>query len=162
VDLTSIDGINVITAQPILSEVGTDMSGFPPENHFTSLLGLTPREDINGGKIIGLGKRKVQNRVAMAFRMAATTLLDSQTYLGSRYRHLRKQLPSHASAIKAMAHYLAVLVYGLPTRGEAWVDRGTATERRRTEREPASLHPRAFEEGFKLVPITPRIRSAPK
>ena len=78
VDLTSIDGINVITAQTILSEVGTDMSGFPTENHFTSWLGLTPSKDISGGKIIGLGKRKVQNRVTMAFRMAATTLLKQQ------------------------------------------------------------------------------------
>jgi len=50
VDLTSIDGINVITAQTILSEVGTDMSGFPTENHFTSWLGLTPSKDISGGK----------------------------------------------------------------------------------------------------------------
>jgi transposase len=156
VDLTSIDGIHVITAQTILSEVGTDMSGFPTENHFTSWLGLTPSKDISGGKIIGLGKRKVQNRVAMAFRMAATTLLNSKTYLGSRYRHLRKQLPSHASAVKAMARYLAVLVYRLLTRGEAWVDRGAATfERRRTERELASLNSRALAKGFKLVPITP-------
>jgi hypothetical protein len=49
VDLTSIDGIYVITAQTILSEVGTDMSGFPTQNHFTSWLGLTPSKDISGG-----------------------------------------------------------------------------------------------------------------
>jgi transposase len=42
VDLTSIDGIDVITAQTVLSEVGTDMSGFQTENHFASWLGLTP------------------------------------------------------------------------------------------------------------------------
>jgi transposase len=50
VDLTSIDGINVITAQTIRSEVGTDRSGFPTENHSTSWLGLTPNKDISGGK----------------------------------------------------------------------------------------------------------------
>jgi hypothetical protein len=83
----------VITAQTIISEVGTDMSGFATENHFASSLGLAPSKDISGGKIIGPGKKKVQNRVAMAFRMAATTLLNSKTYLGSRYRHPRKQLP---------------------------------------------------------------------
>ena len=98
----------------------------------------------------------MQIRVAMAFRMAATTLLNSKTYLGSRYRHLRKQLPSHASAIKAMARYLAVLVYRLLTRGEAWVDRGAATfERRRTERELESLKSRALAQGFNLIPVTP-------
>ena len=125
-DLTSIDGIDVITAQTILSEIGTDMSGFKTEDHFASWLGLTPSKDISGGKTIGSGKRKVQNRVAMALRMAATTLLNSKTYLGGRYRYLRKQLPSHAAAIKAMARYLAVLVYRLLTHGQAWVDHGAA------------------------------------
>jgi hypothetical protein len=156
VDLTSIDGIDAITAQTIISEVGSDMSGFRTENHFASWLGLAPSKDISGGKVIGPGKKKVQNRVAMAFRMAATTLLNSKTYLGSRYRHLRKQLPSHAAAIKAMARYLAVLVYRLLTHGEAWVDRGAATfERKRAERELASLNSRALAKGFRLVPITP-------
>ena len=124
VDLTSIDGIDVITAQTIVAEIGTDISRFKTEGHFASWLGLTPAKDITGGKVVGPRKRKVQNRVAMALRMAATTLINSKTYLGGRYRHLRKQLPSHASAIKAMARYLAVLVHRLLTYGEAWVDRG--------------------------------------
>ena len=81
-DLTSIDGIDVITAQTIVSEIGTDMSGFPTENHFASWLGLAPRKDISGGKIIGTGKKQVQNRVAMALRMAATTLVKQQDLPG--------------------------------------------------------------------------------
>jgi transposase len=132
------------------------MSRFPTEGNFASWLGLTPSKDITGGKVIGSGKRKVENRVAGALRMAATTLLNSKTYLGGRYRHLRKHLPSHASAIKAMAHYLALLVYRLLTHGQAWVDRGAAKfEQRRSELEMASLHSKAFAKGFKLVPITP-------
>jgi transposase len=154
VDLTSIDGIDAITAQTIISEIGTDMSRFPTEDHFASWLGLTPSKDITGGKVIGSGKRKVENRVATALRMAATTLLNSKTYLGSRYRHLRKQLPCLASAIKAMAHYLALLVYRLLTHGQAWVDRGAARfEQRRSELEMASLKSKAHSKGFKLVPF---------
>ena len=88
--------------------------------------------------------------------MAATTLLNSKTYLGSRYRHLRQQLPSHAAAIKAMARYLAVLVYRLLTRGEAWMDRGaTKYEQRRREWDLANLSAKARAKGFQLVPITP-------
>jgi hypothetical protein len=34
----------------------------------------------------------------MALRMAATTLLNSKTYLGSHHRHLRKQLSCYAAA----------------------------------------------------------------
>jgi transposase len=154
VDLTSIDGINVMTAQTIVSEIGTDMSGFKDENHFASWLGLTPSKDISAGKTVRRGEKKVKNRVAVALRTGATTLLESGAYLGARYRHLRRQLPTLASAVKAMAHYLALLVYRMFTRGQAWVDRGAAQfERRRTERELASLNSRARANGFKLIPI---------
>lgn len=154
VDLTSIDGIDVMTAQTILSEIGPDMRAFPTEKHFASWLGLTPSKDISGGKVIGPGRRKVQNRVAMGLRMAATTLLNSKSYLGGRYRHLRAQLPSKAAAVKAMARYLAVLVYRMLTKGEAWVDRGAAQfEQKRTELELARLQSKALAKGFKLIPI---------
>jgi transposase len=154
VDLTSIDGINVMTAQTILAEVGTDLSGFKNEHHFSSWLGLTPSKDISGGKTVRRGKKKVKNRLAGALRMAATSLLESDSYLGARYRHLRRRLPTHASATKAMAHYLAKVVYRMLTKGEAWVDRGAAQfEKRRSERELASLTARARANGFQLIPL---------
>jgi transposase len=154
VDLTSIDGVNVMTAFTVVSEVGTDMSRFQDEKHFTSWMGLAPSQDISGGKIVGRGKKKVKNRVAVVLRTAATTLLKSDSHLGARYRHLRRQLPTFKAAVKAMARYLAVLIYRLLTQGEAWVDRGAAQfERRRTERELSSLHSKAKAKGFTLVPI---------
>jgi hypothetical protein len=155
VDLTSIDGIDVMTAQTVIAEIGPDMSAFPTENHLASWSGLTPSKDISGGKVIGPGRRKVRNRVAMALRMAASTLLESKSYLGGRYRHLRTQLPSKAAAVKAMARYLAVLVHRMLTKGEAWVDRGAAKfEQKRSERELASLRSKALAKGFQLTPIT--------
>ena len=41
-DLTQIDGINVVTAQAILADTGTDMSAWRTEKHFVSWLGLCP------------------------------------------------------------------------------------------------------------------------
>src|SRR6266446_7892545 len=41
-DLTRVDGIDVITATTILSEVGWDMSKWETEDHFVSWLGLCP------------------------------------------------------------------------------------------------------------------------
>jgi hypothetical protein len=92
------------------------VSGFQDENHFASWLGLTPAKDISGGKIVRWGKRKVKSRVAVALRTAATTLLKSDSYLGARYRSLRRKLPSFAAAVKAMGRYLAVLIYRLLTK----------------------------------------------
>jgi hypothetical protein len=116
--------------------------------------GLAPSKDISGGKAVGPGKKKVKHRVAVVLRTAATSLLQSDTHLRARYRHLRRQLPTFKAAVKAMARYLAVLIYRLLTHGEAWVDRGAAQfERRRLERELASLHSKANAKGFTLVPI---------
>lgn len=66
VDLTSIDGIDVMTAQAILAEVGPDLTAFKNEDHFASWLGLTPDNDITGGKVIRRGSRKVKNRAGQA------------------------------------------------------------------------------------------------
>jgi transposase len=157
-DLTSIDGIDVMTAQTILAEVGTDLRAFADEDHFASWMGLTPGKDISGGKVIRSGRRKVQNRVAMSLRIAASTLRESQSYLGARYRYLCRKLPSKAAAVKAMARHLAVLVYRMLTRGQAWVDRGAERfEQRREELDMASLSKRAAARGLKLVPIAGEI-----
>ena len=44
---------------------------------------------------------------------------------------LRRRLPTFKAAVKAMARYLAVLIYRLLTKGEAWADRGTEQFKRR-------------------------------
>lgn len=155
VDLTTIEGIDVMTAQTILSEVGPDLSAFPSENQFAAWLGLSPSKDISGGKVIGPARKKVKNRVAMSLRMSATTLLNSKSYLGARYRHLRNRLPSKSAAVKAMARYLSLLVYRMLTKGKAWVDQGAALfEKRSRDREISILASRASSIGLKLVPVS--------
>ena len=116
---------------------------------------MAPGRDISSGKVVGSGKKKVKNRVAIVLRTAATSLLESDTYPGARYRHLRRQLPTLKGAVKAMARHLAVLIYGLSIHGQAWIDRGAAQfEGKRLEREMANLHFKAKAKGFALVPIT--------
>lgn len=151
VDLTTIEGINVMTAQVILSELGPDLSAFPSEAHFTAWLGLAPQRDISGGKVIAPRSRRVKNRVANALRMAAESLSRSDSYLGARYRHLRGRLGG-LKGVKAMARYLACLVYRLLTKGQAWVDRGSAEyEKKLKERQLIALQRRAAQMGMRLV-----------
>jgi len=152
VDLTRIDGIDVMTAQVILSELGPDLSAFPSEGDFSSWLELPPRRDITGGKVIRQKPRKSKNRVANALRMAAESLSRSDSYLGARYRRLRARLGGQP-AVKAMARYLACLVHRLLTRGQQYVDRGAAYfEKKRGDREIIALQRKATELGLKLVP----------
>jgi len=152
VDLTRIDGIDVLTTQVVFSEIGPDFSAFPDENHFASWLTLTPRRDISGGKVIRHVPAAGRNRVANALRMAAQSLCRSDSYLGARYRRLRARLDGPV-AVKAMARYLACLIYRLVTKGQAYVDRGAAHyEHKRQERERLALERRASNLGLKLVP----------
>jgi transposase len=151
VDLTSIDGIEIMTAQTVVAELGTDFSRWKNEAHFSSWLGLTPSRDISGGKVLKQGSHKVKNRVATALRTAANTLLHSDSYLGARFRALQTRRGA-PKAIKAMARYLACLIYRMFTRGQAWVDQGAQEfENRRAQRELSTLQRKAAAHGFKLV-----------
>jgi transposase len=153
VDLTRIDGIDVLTAQVILTELGTDLSAFPDENHFSSWLELVPRNGVTGGKVIWQKARKSNNRVANALRMAAQSLSHSDSYLGAQYRQFRARQDGK-QAVKTMARRLACLVYRLITRGEEYVDRGAAhCEAKRANRELAALQQKAAARGMKLVPV---------
>ena len=116
-DLSCIDGISNMTAQMIPAELGPDLSAFPDEDRFASWLQLAAKHDITAGKVIRQVKAQGRHRVANALRMSAETLSRSDSYLGARYRRLRGRMDG-AKAVKAMARYLACLVYRLLRKGK--------------------------------------------
>ncbi|PYU65247.1 MAG: hypothetical protein DMG49_24695 [Acidobacteria bacterium] len=91
-DLTRIDGIDVMTAMTILSEVGWDINKWETEDQFVSWLRLCPDNRTSGDKIVGKGRLPTKNRVSIALKMEATTLRVSNTYLGAQFRRLRTKL----------------------------------------------------------------------
>jgi transposase len=151
VDLTRIDGIDVGVAQTVISEVGLDMSRWANEHHFASWLGLCPDNRITGGKVFRRGTRPVINRAATALRLAATTLLRSQSYLGAQYRRFRSKLGA-PKAITAMAHKLARLVYRMLKWGHEYVDKGLQYyEERHREQQVQLLKKRAAKLGLHII-----------
>ena len=151
VDLTRIAGIDVGVAQTVISEIGLDMTRWKTEGHFASWLGLCPDNRITGGKVIRKGTRHVINRAATALRLAATTLLRSQSYLGAQYRRLRARLGA-PKAITAMAHRLARLVYRMLKWGHEYVDKGLQYyEERHREQQLQLLKKKAAKLGLHLV-----------
>jgi transposase len=123
VDLTQIDGVDVQTAQAVISEVGLDMSRWKSEKQFASWLGLCPDNRISGGKVLKRGTRRVVNRASTALRLGAWGLLRSQSALGAKFRRLRSRLGA-PKAITAMAHLLARLIYRILKFGHQYVDQG--------------------------------------
>jgi transposase len=152
VDLTRIDGVDVMVAQTLVSEVGLDMSRWKTEAHFASWLGLCPDNRISGDKVLARGTRHVVNRAATALRMGASTLLRSQTYLGAQYRRLRSKLGA-PKAITAMAHRLARLVYRMLKYGQQYVDKGAEYyEERNRQQQIEFVRKKAAQLGLQVTP----------
>jgi hypothetical protein len=153
VDLTRIDGIKEMTIQTILTEAGLDMSKWATENHFVSWIGLSPRNDVSGGRVLKRKTRKVVCRLATAFRLAATTLRASDSYLGEQFRRLRTRLGA-PKAITAMGAKLARLVYRMLKYGQEYVDQGAAYyAAKHREQQVRHLQRKAAQHGFTLVSI---------
>jgi len=163
-DLTRIDGISAGAACTIMTEIGPDLSAFPSEKHFTSWLGLVPRQAVSGGKPLaakkgagGMGATRVSN----ALRMAATALLRSKSALGAGLRR-KARYKGMKTAIFATARKLALLVYRMLRWGQDYVDEGEAAyEQRYRQRTLANLKTSAKELGYELV-STPAAAPTPK
>jgi len=159
IDFTQIPGLDVVTVQTILSEIGLDPGKFPTEKRFVSWLGLCPNNRITGGQVKSTKTRKTANRAANAFRMAAQSLANSNTGLGGFYRRIRGRLGA-PKAITATAHKLARIFYRMWTTGQSYTDLGSDYyENRYKERVLRNITRRARELGYDAVlqPIQQRV-----
>ncbi len=151
VDFTSIDGLDVLTVQTIISEVGLDSSKFKNAKHFSSWLGLCPGCRITGGKVKSSQTRQVVNRASTAFRLAAQAVGRSNCALGAFYRRIKARAGA-PKAITATAHKIARLFYTLWTKKESYIDQGAEYyEQQYRERVIKNLQQRAKSLGLEVV-----------
>ena len=152
VDLVAVTGISANLAQTILTEIGTDMSRFPTVKNFASWLGLAPRNDISGGKVLRSRTLKTDNRAGQAFRQAAASVIRSDSVFGAFYRRKRAQI-GPAQALVATAHRIARTVYFMLKYKVAYQDLDAEEyEAQQREREVAALKRRAAKLGLELMP----------
>ncbi len=159
IDFTQIPGLDVVTVQTLVSEIGLDPGKFPTEKRFVSWLGLCPNNRITGGQVKSTKTRKTANRAANAFRMAAQSLANSNTGLGGFYRRIRARLGA-PKAITATAHKLARIFHRMWTTGQSYTDLGSDYyENRYKERVLRNITRRARELGYDAVlqPIEQRV-----
>lgn len=151
VDLTQIDGIAPYTALKLLSEIGTDMSRWATEKHFTSWLTLAPKNKISGGRLLSSRTQPSANRAAAILRMTAMSLGRTQTALGAFYRRLAFRI-GKPQAITATARKLAILVYRALKGELVYRDPGAdAYDGQQRTRVLRRLRQRAATLGFELV-----------
>jgi len=119
VDLTQVPGINTLTAQMLLTEVGPDLSRFATAAAFCSWLRLCPDPKISGGQVLSSRTRPTKNRAALALRMGAQGLHRSQSFLGEYFRRMKARMGT-PKALTAVAHKLARIVYHLITKRQEY------------------------------------------
>jgi transposase len=150
-DLTKLPGLDILTLQTIVSEVGTDMNKWPSEQHFTSWLGLSPANKITGEKIFSTKTRKVLNRATTAFRLGAYGISHSHSALGAYYRRLKAKIGA-PKALTATARKLACLFYRTLKFGTKYVEQGMEYyEQKYKERVIKNLFQKAEKLGYSLV-----------
>lgn len=115
--------MDALTVQTVLAETGTDMSHWPTVKHFTSWLGLAPRHEKSGGKVLRNRTLKSCNRANTALRVAAQTLSRSATAIGAFCRH-QKAKHGPAKATVATAHKLARIIYFMLKAHTPYVEQG--------------------------------------
>ena len=152
VDLVAVHGISDSLAQTILAEIGTDMSKWPDDKHCCAWLGLAPKHDISGGKVLKSRTMKHRNRAPQAFRMAAQSVSRSHCAFGAFYRRMKGRL-GPAQALVATAHKIARSVYHMLKHRVQYHDIGAAEYNQQfREREMRYLQKKAAKLGYTLSP----------
>lgn len=121
-DATQLPGITDYNWLQLYAEVGSDLSKWPSEKHFTSWLGLSPGQN-NSGKL-NKSKSKGKPAVGQLFKRMAQGLLNSKYIaFGAFARRLRGR-KGPAIAIKATARKLATQYWRLMVKGSEFVEKG--------------------------------------
>jgi transposase len=152
IDLTKVTGLSSSLVLTIISEIGTDMTKWPTVKHFGSWLGLAPRNDISGGKVLRSRVLKTVNRATQAFRQAAQSVARSDTAFGAYYRRMRAKLGPQQATV-ATAHKIARVVYQLLKYGEAFAETTAAEYNQQChERELKYVQRKAAKLGYIIAP----------
>ena len=122
-DPTVISGITDYSWLQLLSEVGTDLSRWKTEKHFTSWLGLSPGQN-NSGKKKKNARKKGKPKAGQIFRQIAQGLINSKDVaIGAFGRRIRAR-KGPGIAIKAMARKIAELYWRVMVKGIEYVEQG--------------------------------------
>lgn len=118
-----ITGISQQVVHVLMAEVGTDLSRFPDAEHLSSWAGVCPGHNESAGKRLS-GRCKQGNRYVRATLVqAAHGVRRSHSYLGERYRRLKKRQGSKRAAL-AVGHNLLVIYYQMMKTGQEYEEKG--------------------------------------
>ena len=151
-DLTQLPAHTHYGVLQITGEVGTDLTLWPTEKHFTAWAGLAPGNH-DSGKRKGRVKRG-RNRTGQLFCMMAQSLVRSKDIaLGGFYRRMAARRGG-LIATMALARKLAAWYWRVMVKGDDYVEKGLADyDAQVLKTKQRALKRLAKDLGQQLVPI---------
>lgn len=160
--LCTLPGVDVITAQTILAEIGTDMTQFPDARHLASWAGLCPGNAESAGKRFS-GRTRKGNRYLRRILVQnawAVAHMNNCALTGLFYRVASHQGMKKAAV--AVAHRILMLAYYIIRDGTEYRDAGGDYYDRRNPTKTAKRLTRRLERlGFEVI-VKPRKEEPPK
>jgi transposase len=124
--LTTIPGIDALSACVILAEIGRDMSRFPTAGHLISWAGLCPRNDESAGKRRSTRMRKGAPWLKTTLVQCAWAAARKKaSYLQAQFHRLRARRGAK-KAIGAVAASILTAAYYMLKNGTLYQDLGPA------------------------------------
>lgn len=128
VDLYQIQGVSDATVLTLLSSLGDGIGKFTSAKQFVSWLRLAPNNKVSGGKLLSSRTPKSKHRLGQALRKAANAIGNSkQSSLKPFFSKIAFK-KGRGAAITATARKLAVIIYHMLTKKEAFDPHKTQIE----------------------------------
>jgi hypothetical protein len=152
VDFSALPGVGYSIALLIFAELGgADVRAWKSEKEFASWLKLCPGNNVSGGKRRKSKKQPCANHISQSLRLASLAAKRSTSFVGAHVRRITGRTDK-PKGIKAGAHKLACLLYGMCKYGWHYHEKGADFyEKRHAERSLKNLEKRAAELGYSLV-----------
>lgn len=116
--ITEIDGIQLMSAILIISEIGVDMTQFETDKQLCCWAGLSPANNESAGKKKSVRINKAgQYLKPVLVQCALAAIKNKNSYFGQKYTKIKKRR-GHKKAIIAIARMMLVSIYHMILTGE--------------------------------------------
>lgn len=120
IHITELDGINILSAIMIISEIDVDMTQFESDKQLACWSGLAPanNESANKKKSVRINKAG-QYLKPLLVQCALASIKNKNNYFGQKYLRIKKRR-GHKKAIIAIARMMLVSIYHMILTGETF------------------------------------------
>jgi transposase len=150
--LTTIPGVDWITAYTILAELGDDMSAFPDAHHAASWAGLVPGSFESAGKWKSSRTRHGNRWLRRALCQSAWAVSHKKNCYLTAHFYRRASRSGVKKAILATAHQILIIAFHILRDGTTYQERGgDYYDRLNPERTKEKLAKRLQRLGWEVV-----------